>query len=69
MLCDDQEGWGEVGGEGEVQEGGDMFVPVAGLYCRMVDPSIALQCNYPPIKNKFYKRGSLKNAILHELHI
>ena len=42
MLCDDQEGWDEVGGGREVQEEGDMCIPVAGLYCHMVDASIAL---------------------------
>ena len=41
-ACDDQEGWDEVGGAREVQEEGHMCIPVAGLYCRMVDASIAL---------------------------
>ena len=41
-----------VGGRSE-REG--ICIPVAGLYCRMVDASIALSCNSPPIKSKFYK--------------
>ena len=29
MLCDSLEGWDEVGGGREVQEGGDRCIPVA----------------------------------------
>ena len=29
MLCDDLEGWDAVGGGREVQEGGDIHIPVA----------------------------------------
>ena len=29
MLCDDLEGWGGVGGGGEILEGGDICIPMA----------------------------------------
>ena len=31
MLCDNLEGWDEVGGGREVQEGGDVCIPRADL--------------------------------------
>ena len=31
MLCDNLEGWDEVGGGREVQEGGDVCIPMADL--------------------------------------
>ena len=31
MLCDNLEGWDEVGGGREVQEGGDVCIPLADL--------------------------------------
>ena len=32
MLCDNLEGWDVVGGEWEVQEGGDICIPTADSY-------------------------------------
>ena len=29
MLCDNLEGWYEVGGGKDIQEGGDIFIPMA----------------------------------------
>ena len=29
MLCDNEEGWDGVGGGREVQEGGDVYIPMA----------------------------------------
>ena len=29
MLCDNLEGWHEVGGGKDIQEGGDIFIPMA----------------------------------------
>ena len=29
MLCDNLEGWHEVGGGKDVQKGGDIFIPMA----------------------------------------
>ena len=31
MLCDNLEGWDGVGGEMDIQEGGDICIPVADL--------------------------------------
>ena len=46
VLCDNLEGWDEVGGGSKAQAGGDMAGP-----CRcMSETSTTL--NYPPIKNK-----------------
>ena len=42
--------WDGVGGEKEVQEGGDMCVPMADSCWCMGETSTILQSNSPPIK-------------------
>ena len=42
------------GGDGrEVQEGGDIYIPMADSYPCMAETNIILKSNYPPIKNNF----------------
>ena len=53
MLCDDLEGWDVVGGGREVQEGGNMWIPMADSRCCMAETNTALYSNYPSVKNKF----------------
>ena len=42
MFCDNLEGWGGVGGEREVQEGGGIFIPVADSCCCMAETNTGL---------------------------
>ena len=37
MLSDNTEGWGGVGGSGEVQEGGDICILMDNSHCRMAE--------------------------------
>ena len=37
MLCDNLEGWDGVAGEWEVQEGGDIRIPMADSCCYMAE--------------------------------
>ena len=37
MLCDNLEGWVGVGGGKEVQEGGDICIPMADSCCYMAE--------------------------------
>ena len=53
----------------EVQEGGDICIPMADSYRGMAETNTILQSNYPPIKNKFKgnkhtKKCSENNAIV-----
>ena len=42
----------EVGSGREVQEGGNICIPMAGSYWCMAETNTLLWSNYPPIKNK-----------------
>ena len=37
VLSDNTEGWGGVGGSGEVQEGGDICILMDNSHCRMAE--------------------------------
>jgi len=50
MPCDNIEGWDGVGGEKEVQEGGDICIPMLDSCCCMAETNTRLK--YPPTKNK-----------------
>ena len=49
MLCDNAEGRDGVGGGREVQEGGDICIPVADSCWYMAETNAILKSNYPPI--------------------
>ena len=51
-LYDDLEGWDVVGGGREVQEGGNMWIPMTDSRCCMAETNTALYSNYPSVKNK-----------------
>ena len=51
-LCNNLEGWERVGGGREVQEGGDICIPMASSCWCMVEIKPILSGNYPPVKNK-----------------
>ena len=53
MFCDNPEGSDGVGIGREVQEGGDICVPMADSCWYMAETNTILQSNYPPIKNKY----------------
>ena len=55
MLCDNLDGWDGVGGGREVQEGGDICIPVVDSCCT-AETNTILQSNFPPIKNKYSKK-------------
>ena len=40
MLCDNLKGWDGVGGGREVQEGGDICIPMADSCCYMAETNI-----------------------------
>ena len=42
MLCDNLEGWDGVGGGREVQEGGDISIPMADSCCCMAKTNTIL---------------------------
>ena len=42
MLCDNLEGWDGVGDGREVQEGGDIYIPMADSCCCMAESNIML---------------------------
>ena len=46
----------ESGDEKEVQEGGDICIPVADSRWCMAETNTTMQSNHPPIKNKFKKK-------------
>ena len=52
MLCDNLEGWDAEGGGREVQQGGDICVPVADSCGCMAETNTILESNYPLIKKK-----------------
>ena len=52
MLCDSLEKWDGVGGGKEVQEGGDICIPMGDLCCCMAETNAILQSRYPSVKNK-----------------
>ena len=53
MPCDNLEGQdGEEGGR-EVQEGGDILIPMADSCSYIAEANTILESNHPPIKNKF----------------
>ena len=56
--------WHGEGGGREVQEGGDICIPMADSYWRMAETITILWSNYPPIKNKIFKN---KNGCTHLL--
>ena len=58
MFCDNPEGLDEVGIGREVQEGGDICVPMADSCWYMAETNMILQSNYPPIKNKYILKNS-----------
>ena len=53
VLCDNLEVWDGLGGTREVQEGGDICIPVADSRCCIGETNTTLYSNYPPVKNKF----------------
>ena len=61
-LCDCLAEWDGVGGGGEVQEEGDVCLPVADSAACMTETNTILQSNYPPIKNKCITLNILKFA-------
>ena len=42
MLCDNLEGWDGVGDGREVQEGGDIYIPMADSCCCMAETNTTL---------------------------
>ena len=64
VLSDKLEGWNGVGSGKEVQDGGDMCVPVADSCSRMAETNTVLQSNYPPIKNKLIKKTQIFSIYL-----
>ena len=42
MLCDNLEGWDEVGDGREVSEGGDICIPMADVCCCMAETNTIL---------------------------
>ena len=52
VICDNLEGWGGVGGGREIQEGGDVCIPMTDSCCCMAETNTILYSNYPSIKNK-----------------
>ena len=40
---------------GEVQEGGDMCIPMANSYWCIAETKVMLQSHYPSVKNKLFK--------------
>ena len=42
MLCDNLEGWDGVGGEREVQEGGDICILMTASHCCTPETNITL---------------------------
>ena len=58
MFCDNPEGLDGVGIGREVQDGGDICVPMADSCWYMAETNMILQSNSPPIKNKYiFKNG------------
>ena len=53
MLCDNEEGWDGVGGRRDIQEGGDICIPV--IHMIHAETNTILYSNHPPIKNKLIK--------------
>jgi len=51
-LEDKQVSTYKYGGVRNVQERGDICIPIAASCCYMVEINTMLQTNYPPIKNK-----------------
>ena len=52
-LCDNPEGWDEVGDGREIQEGEDICIPMAdACWCR-TETNTLFQSNHPSIKNKY----------------
>ena len=59
MPCDNLEGQdGEEGGR-EVQEGGDILIPMADSCSYIAEANTILESNHPPIKNKLKKKRIL----------
>ena len=47
MLCGHLEGWAGAGGAREVQEGGDICIPVADSRWCMAETNTTMQSNHP----------------------
>ena len=54
-LCENLQGWDDVGGGRKVQEEGGICVPVADSCSCMAGTNTTQLSNYPPIRNKFKK--------------
>ena len=57
---DNLEGWDGMGGGREVQDGGDICIPMVIHVDVWQKPT--KYCNYPPIKNKFKKNFKKKDV-------
>ena len=55
-------GWDGVGGLGQVQEGGDIRIPMTDSHCCTGEDNTVFLTNYPPIKNKL-KKEKFKNNV------
>ena len=55
VLCDNLEGRDGVGSGREIQEGGDVHIPMSDSCWYMAETNAVLESNYAPMKNKFKK--------------
>ena len=67
MLCDNLEEWDGVRSGREVQERGEMCIPLADSCWYMVETNTVLQSNYPPIKNNKLKKSQTRYLLLASL--
>ena len=68
VPCDILEGWGGDGGGREVQEEGDIRMPVTDSFWRLAESSTTLQIFDPSIKNNFFKKRRICKIILSPRH-
>ena len=63
MLCDNLEGWDGVGGGKEVQEGGNICIPMADSCRYMAETITLLSSNHPTITEKKLGSYEMKNKL------
>ena len=52
-----------VGAKREVQDGGDIRIPIADSCCYIAETNTLLLSNYPPNKNKVFKKAEREKQI------
>ena len=69
-FCDNQRGWDGEGDGREMQEGGDICIPMADSCWYLAENNKILQSNYPSIKitNNFKKVSKSYVTITNKLH-